>query len=77
MRVVGLDRITFDRQVMGGQACIRGMRITASLVLNLAANGMAVEEIVREYPDLDPEDIRQAPRYGAWLAEYKVVQVTG
>ncbi len=76
MRIVGLDRITFDRQVMGGQACIRGMRITASLLLNLIANGMTVEEIVREYPDLEPEDIRQALRYGAWLAEDQVVQVT-
>jgi uncharacterized protein (DUF433 family) len=54
------DRITFNTNVMGGRACIRGMRITVSLVVNLVANGMSTEEIVREYPDLEPDDVRQA-----------------
>jgi uncharacterized protein (DUF433 family) len=63
------DRITFDPNVMGGRACIRGMRITVSLVVNLVANGMNAEEIVRDYPYLEPEDIRQALRYAAWLTE--------
>ncbi len=67
-----LDRITFDPQVMGGRACIRGMRITVSLVVNLVANGMAAEEIVKEYPDLEPEDIRQALQYAAALAREEV-----
>ncbi|GBD08148.1 hypothetical protein HRbin22_00381 [Candidatus Thermoflexus japonica] len=65
----GFDRITFDPNVMGGRACIRGMRITVSLILNLIANGMSVEEIVEAYPYLEPEDVRQALRYAAWLAE--------
>ena len=51
------DRITFDSQIMGGRACIRGMRITVSLVVNLVANGMTTEEILKEYPDLEQEDI--------------------
>jgi uncharacterized protein (DUF433 family) len=63
------DRITFDPNVMGGRACIRGMRVTVSLVVNLVANGMSTEEIIRDYPYLEPEDIRQALRYAAWLAE--------
>lgn len=63
------DRITFDPNVMGGRACIRGMRITVSLVVNLVANGMSTEEIIRDYPYLEPEDIRQALRYAAWLTE--------
>ncbi|WP_448593600.1 DUF433 domain-containing protein [Thermoflexus hugenholtzii] len=67
--VPGFDRITFDPNVMGGRACIRGMRITVSLVLNLLANGMSVEEIIEAYPYLELEDIRQALRYAAWLAE--------
>ncbi|HEY66392.1 MAG TPA: DUF433 domain-containing protein [Caldilineae bacterium] len=67
--VPGFDRITFDPNVMGGRACIRGMRITVSLILNLIANGMSVEEIVEAYPYLEPEDVRQALRYAAWLAE--------
>ena len=43
-----LDRITFDPLLMGGRACIRGMRITVAQVVNLVANGMSVEEILRE-----------------------------
>lgn len=75
MKISGLDRITFDPQTMGGQACIRGMRITVSLVLNLIANGMAYEEILKAYPYLELEDITQALRYAAWLAEERVYEV--
>ena len=64
-----LDRITFDQNVMGGKVCIRGMRITVALVVNLVANGMTVDEIIADYPDLEPEDINQALRYAAWAAE--------
>lgn len=67
-----LDRITFDNNIMGGQACIRGMRIPVSLVVNLVANGMQEEEILSEYPDLEPEDINQALKYAAWLASEEV-----
>jgi len=77
MRVAELERITFDPQVMGGKACIRGMRITVSLILNLVANGMTQEEILKEYPDLEPEDIQQALKYAAWLAEERVYEVVG
>ena len=68
----GFDRITFDPNVMGGRACIRGMRITVSLIINLVANSMSVEEILASYPDLEPEDIHQALQYAAWLAEEAV-----
>jgi uncharacterized protein (DUF433 family) len=54
------ERITFDPGVMGGRACIRVMRITVALVVNLVANGMSTEEIIREYPDLEREDVRQS-----------------
>jgi uncharacterized protein (DUF433 family) len=66
------ERITFDPTVMGGRACIRGMRMTVSLVVNLFANGMSADEIVREYPDLEPEDIRQALVYASALANEEV-----
>jgi uncharacterized protein (DUF433 family) len=69
----GLERITFDPQVMGGRACIRGQRITASLILNLVANGMEVEEILREYPSLEAEDVQQVLRYAAWLADESIL----
>jgi len=69
----GLERITFDPNVMGGQACIRGMRIPVSLIVNLVANGTGEAEIVAEYPDLEREDIRQTLRYAAWLATEHVL----
>ena len=58
-----LDRITHDPQVMGGRACIRGMRITVSLVLNLLASGTSTEEIIQAYPYLESEDVRQCLQY--------------
>ena len=70
--MLDFDRITFDSDVMGGRACIRGMRITVSLIVNLVANGMSVEEIVEAYPYLEPGDIQQALQYVAWLAEESV-----
>jgi len=70
--VVGLDRITFDPKVMGGRACIRGTRVTVSLIVNLVANGMSVGEILEAYPYLEAEDVRQALRYAAMLAEESV-----
>lgn len=66
------ERITFDPRIMGGRACIRGMRITVSHVVNLVANGMTIEEIGREYPTLEPEDVRQALQYAASLAGEEV-----
>ena len=69
------DRITFDPNVMGGRACIRGMRVTVSLVVNLVANDMDFEDIIKAYPYLESEDIRQALKYVAWLAEEAVYPV--
>ncbi len=70
--MLDFDRITFDPNMMGGRACIRGMRVTVSLIVNLVANGMSSEEIIEAYPYLEPDDIRQALRYAAWLAEETV-----
>ena len=62
---------------MGGRACIRGMRITVSLILNLVSNGMSTEEILREYPDLEAEDIQQTLSYAAALASEEVHPLAG
>lgn len=62
-------RITFNKEIMGGQACIRGMRIPVSLIINLIANGMTTKEIIKEYPDLEVEDIKEALQYASWLAK--------
>jgi uncharacterized protein (DUF433 family) len=71
------DRITFDSRILGGRACIRGMRITASLIVNLVANGMRTAEILRGYPLLEAEDIRQALQYAACLANEEIHLLTG
>jgi uncharacterized protein (DUF433 family) len=63
------DRITHNPAVMGGKACIRGMRVTAAMIVNQVAAGRSVESILRDYPYLEAEDIEQALRYAAWLAE--------
>ena len=65
-------RITFDPNLMGGQACIRGMRIPVSLIVNLVANGMTSRKILDEYPDLELEDVTEALHYAAWLTKESV-----
>jgi uncharacterized protein (DUF433 family) len=66
------ERITFSPHIMAGRACIRGMRITVSLIVNLVANGMSIDEIVREYPDLEAADVSEALSYAAALASEEV-----
>ena len=66
------NRITFDQNMMGGRACIRGMRVTVALILNLVANKMTAADIVKEYPYLEEEDITQSLQYAAWLADETV-----
>jgi len=66
------DRITFDPNIMGGRACIRGMRIPVSVLVGQIAHGAAVEEILAEYPDLEREDVMQALEYAAWLTQEEV-----
>ncbi|HXP05435.1 MAG TPA: DUF433 domain-containing protein [Stellaceae bacterium] len=70
-----LDRITFETGKMGGRACIRGLRITVGLIVSLVADGASREEILQDYPDLEPEDIRQALAYAAWLAREEIAPV--
>jgi uncharacterized protein (DUF433 family) len=63
------DRITFDPQILGGRACIRGMRIPVSIIVGQIAHGASVEEILAGSPDLEREDIQQAIEYAAWLSQ--------
>jgi len=66
------DRITFNPQIMGGRACIRGMRVPVSVVVSQIAHGATVEEILDGYPDLAREDIQQDLDYAAWLTHEQV-----
>ena len=56
MNMRGFERITFDPEIMAARACIRGLRITVALILNLLAAGMTPEQIVADYPPLELED---------------------
>ena len=64
-----LTRITFDPQVMGGKPCIRGMRVTVGTVVGLLASGQTTDDVLKAYPYLEEEDLRQALAYAAWRAE--------
>jgi len=64
-----LTRITRDARVMGGKPCIRSMRVTVGTIVGLVAAGRTREEILREYPYLEAEDIAEALSYAAWRAE--------
>lgn len=64
-----LDRITRNPAVMGGKACIRGMRVTVGMIVGQIGSGRSVEELLADYPYLEREDVMQALRYAAWLAE--------
>ena len=66
-----LDRIQIDPRVCGGKATIRGLRFTVDFVLKLLGDGITASDIVREYPELQLDDVYQAAKYGAWLASEK------
>lgn len=62
-RIPILDRVTADPEIFGGKPIIRGMRISVELILSLLAQGVIAEEILDDYPDLEPEDIRACLAY--------------
>lgn len=64
-----LTRITFDPNVMGGKPCIRGLRVTVGTIVGLVAAGYSTTDILKAYPYLEEEDIREALAYAAWRAE--------
>ena len=63
------NRITFDPNVMGGKACIRGMRVTVGTVVGLVASGYSNTDILEAYPYLEEEDIQQSLSYAAWKVQ--------
>jgi uncharacterized protein (DUF433 family) len=71
-----INRITIDPKVFGGKPCIRGMRFPVSKVLDLIASGMSTEEILKDYPYLEVEDIRQALKYAAWVVQEERVEIS-
>jgi len=72
-----MPRITFDPAVMGGKACIRGMRVTVSTILDLMAAGRTADQILEDYPYLEAEDLQQALAYAAWRLNEGELPLTG
>ena len=58
-----LDRITQQPDVMGGRACIRGLRVTVSTIVGLIGAGHSIEEVLRDYPYVTRDDVMQALQY--------------
>ena len=71
--MLDLDRITQDPQIMGGKACVRGMRVTVGMIVGQIGAGHSIDEILADYSYLEREDILQALRYAAWRAEEREV----
>lgn len=71
-----LERITIDPAVMGGKACIRGMRVTVGTVVGLLASGHSSAEILDAYPYLEKKDIDQSLAYAAWRLEEREVPLS-
>jgi uncharacterized protein (DUF433 family) len=67
------ERITFDPHIMGGRACIRGMRLPVSVIIGQIARGATTDDVLADYPDLEAADIQQALEYAAWLTQEEVV----
>ncbi len=62
-------RITLNPEVMGGKPCIRGLRVTAGMIVGLVASGYTYEDILSAYPYLEKEDITESLAYAAWRVE--------
>jgi uncharacterized protein (DUF433 family) len=71
--VPGFPRITHNPKVMGGKACIRGMRVTVSMILGNLGGGTTIDELLASYDYIDREDIMESLRYAAWLASQREV----
>ena len=70
-----LDRITQQPEVMGGKACLRGMRVTVAMVVGQIGAGRSVDDLLADYPYLEREDVMQALRYATWRAEEREVML--
>ncbi|OGG54834.1 MAG: hypothetical protein A3F84_22005 [Candidatus Handelsmanbacteria bacterium RIFCSPLOWO2_12_FULL_64_10] len=71
------DRITLDPDKCFGKPCIRGLRMPVASILSYLSSGMTMDEILKEWPDLEPEDIYQALGYAAWAMEERIVPLEG
>jgi uncharacterized protein (DUF433 family) len=71
-----LSRIAIDQHVCFGKPCIRGHRIWVSLILDFLASGMTIQEVLKEYPELEQADIFACLAYGAEMDRERYVEVS-
>lgn len=71
-----LERITVEPDKCGGRPCIRGMRIRITDILGMLAEGVSHEEILRDFPYLEPDDIKASLAYAAHQADHAVLQAS-
>jgi uncharacterized protein (DUF433 family) len=69
-------RITQDSSVMGGKACIRGLRVTVGSIVGQLGAGRAIDDLLAEHPYLEREDVLEALRYAAWRASDRETPLT-
>ena len=73
--MVQLERITQTPEVMGGKACIRGMRVTVAMIVGQIGGGASIDDLLSEFPYLEREDVFQALRYAAWRVDEREVEL--
>lgn len=69
------DRIVQRPEIMGGKPCIRGLRVTVGMVVGQIGAGRSIEQLLADFPYLEREDVMQALRYAARLAEVRELQI--
>ena len=69
-----LSRITIDPQICHGKPCVRGLRYPVEFLLELLSGGMTPEQILADYPDLEPDDLRAVYAYAARLSRVQRVE---
>jgi len=69
-----LERITVEPDKCGGRPCIRGLRIRVTDILGMLAEGVSHDEILRDFPYLEPDDIKAALAYAAHQADHAVLR---
>ena len=73
---MAFDRITVTPGIMGGQPCIRGMRVTVGMIVGEIGAGRSIEQVLADYPYLEREDVLQALRYAAWRVNERHIALT-
>ena len=73
--MTNFERITQNPAVMGGKACIRGMRVTVGMIVGQIGAGLTIDQLLADYPYLEREDVLEALRYAAWRAQEREIDL--